>query len=300
MCVRLQRSRVLYVLLFTLVYSSTHAHAHTHTGSSCVACKTGFYKALPGAAACEGCPAGKYVGSIAAVKCQDCGPHSASTSGSASCFCVAVCVCARVRPSIRARERESKRRLHSIHVPKQQCVSVHAYTYALAHRATQETDPRAQHAARAITRPQRDPELVSTAPRGPTKTRQPLLTARTAPSTRNLPTEAPTVCAMLDSPGLAQPALHAMQENTRRLQDLHRAWIVLRARIRMRQRPLGVKVRVEPMRWLCVRKIGMLNVYIVSSNAGRQGAFVCWSLMLYHIIQMVKTDCDVRTVICSP
>ena len=134
MCVRLQRSRVLYVLLFTLVYSSTHAHAHAHTGSSCVACKAGFYKALPGAAACEGCPAGKYVGSIAAVKCQDCGPHSASTSGSASCFCVAVCVCARVRPSIRARERESKRRLHSIHVPKQQCVSVHAYSRTGLHR----------------------------------------------------------------------------------------------------------------------------------------------------------------------
>ena len=72
-----------------------------------MACKAGFYKALPGAAACEGCPAGKFVGSIAAVKCQDCWAHSASTEGSASCFCVAVCVCVCVRA--RARERASER-----------------------------------------------------------------------------------------------------------------------------------------------------------------------------------------------
>jgi hypothetical protein len=121
----------------------THTHTctrtHTHTGSSCVSCKAGFYKALPGAAACEGCPAGKFVGSIAAVKCQDCLAHSASTEGSASCYCVAVCVCvcARARASERASERAFAReqtRLHSIQVPKQQYVSVHAYSRTGLHR----------------------------------------------------------------------------------------------------------------------------------------------------------------------
>jgi hypothetical protein len=60
---------------------------------------------------------------------------------------------------------------------------------------------------------------------------------------------------------MTRPALHVMQENTRLLRDLQRAWTVLRARIRMRQHPLCVKVRVERIRWLCDRVIGILYVY---------------------------------------